>query len=115
MEVHTTLMPTCPESVSICGKLGGYREKLSVLCEKGELREPMEVVGEAYACDDITKKCMAGGGQTFGEWKISCGFRDLKISRVDVSCDALRSRCERGNSPQGALGALESCVLSSVH
>jgi hypothetical protein len=116
MESHVTTLTSCPETLSVCGRFGGVREKLSVLCDKKSqgqsLKEPIEIAGETYACEDIAQKCTSGGGTIINEWKVQCSFRDTMIQRVEKSCKALRDRCELGNSPQGAKGTLESCELA---
>lgn len=110
MESHTSVVPSCPDSLSICGKLGGDRASLSVACQKKSISEPIEIQGEPYACEDIAKRCESAGGTLLNEWKVTCKFRQLRIRRTASSCDELRDRCERGNSPKGAKGTLESCV-----
>ena len=107
---HTSVVTSCPESISICGKLGGERESLSVLCERNALREPLNIQGEPYGCAEVAKRCTDTGGQLLNDWKVVCKFRDLKVQRTAKSCEDIRARCERGNSTNGPRGTLESCV-----
>jgi len=112
--------PSCPT-----GTVRLFRDGW-VVCRKGA---PSAFRGEcvhknanhfvvASSCDEAKKNCLPLGGvparsceKQGGDWAAECDFREMRLLlRHGSSCEELRDRCERSNSPKGPNGTLTRCL-----
>jgi hypothetical protein len=104
------VLKSCDESAFPCAQYGGEADSVSVGCQKKGLFQKKIPLTGAPDCTQIKKTCADLGGEPFGDWSVTCRFRDMKVMFHGSTCDELRSRCEIGNSAQGANGILRSCI-----
>jgi hypothetical protein len=81
-----------------------------VSCQKKGLIPSSVPLTAGPHCAEIKKSCADLGGETNGDWQVTCRFRDMKVMFHGSTCDELKERCEISNSPQGANGVLRSCI-----
>ena len=106
---HSIIMVKCDPDQFSCVNFGGTAEGLSVKCKTNALGAAQEVTA-GPDCGAAKDQCTKLGGEVFGNWSLSCRFRDVVIPVQGASCEALRESCERENSENGSESKLLSCL-----
>lgn len=106
---HPIAMKSCDEKQFSCAEFGGSPEGLSVRCKTNALGSSQNVSGPPD-CGSLKDQCAKLGGEVFGNWELTCRFRDIVVPVQGPSCDTLREDCERENSLKGTESKLLSCL-----